>query len=543
VNAPNPDASFAAKAAEEIAQLEAMVAALQKKLAGLNDDMAQAESRLGSTESALLLAANEQLVLAALQSRNDADTAAGALEALAQTSQRDALTGLPNRALLHERLSRSMVFSRRRSSHLALLFLDLNDFKEVNDTLGHAVGDEVLKIAAERLSACVRETDTVSRHGGDEFLILLSEIADAADAARVAEKMIAALAAPCRVDDHVLRLTASIGVSVYPEDGSEADELIGSADAAMYRAKSEGAGSFVFRGAGATAERLVNQPSLASLRRPLTRHEVAISEHERRLGELQEANEALVLAALSAQERQAAAEKAQRRQREFLGMLAHELRNPLTPIRNAAAAMTHVRPIEPLLPKMQAIIERQVVHMTRLVDDLLDVSRIDTGKLRLERVLVNIAESVDTAVDASRPAMDARMQRFDVQMPTSDLRVNGDPGRLVQALCNVLNNASKYTPDAGAIELWVEAVGDRVVLTVSDTGIGIPAEALATIFEPFMQGAEAITFNGGGLGIGLTVVRELVEAHGGSVSADSAGNGLGSRFIISLPLAGNTASP
>ena len=514
-----------------------MVEALQKKLAQLNQDVARAESRLGSTESALLLETNEQLVLAALQSRDDANTSAGALQALARSSQRDDLTGLPNRTLLHERLSQAMVFSRRRSSQLALLFLDLNNFKEVNDGLGHALGDQLLKIAAERLSACVRETDTVSRHGGDEFLILLSEISDEQDAARVAEKMIAALAAPCRIDDHVLRLTASIGISVFPDDGSEADKLISSADAAMYRAKDEGAGSFVFRGAGANAERLLNQPSLASLRRPLTRHEVAISEHERRLGELQEANEALVLAALSAQEGRAAAEKAQRKQREFLGMLAHELRNPLTPIRNAAAAMGHVRSVESHLPKMQAIIERQVVHMTRLVDDLLDVSRIDTGKLRLERVLVDIAEVVDAAVDASRPAMDTRLQSFDVQMPTGALRVNGDPGRLVQALTNVLNNASKYTPEAGAIELRVEAVGVQVVMTVSDTGIGIPSESLVTIFEPFMQGAEAIAFNGGGLGIGLTVVRELVEAHGGTVSAESAGNGSGSRFVIRLPLA------
>ncbi|MDQ6684888.1 MAG: diguanylate cyclase, partial [Pseudomonadota bacterium] len=491
---------------------------------------------------AQLLEANEQLVLAALRAQGEADTAAHALVDMAQTSQHDALTGLANRTLLHERLSRSLGFARRRGSHLALLFLDLNDFKEVNDALGHAVGDEVLKVAAERLSSCVRETDTVSRHGGDEFLILLSEIADTADAARIAEKMIAALAAPCRVKDHVLRLNASIGVSVYPEDGTEAQELIGSADAAMYRAKNEGAGSFVFRGSGVDAERLVNQPTLASLRRPLTRHEVAISEHERQLGQMQEANAGLVIAALGAQERQAAAEQAQKKQREFLGMLAHELRSPLTPIRNAAAAMGHVHNAEAALPKMQAIIERQVVHMARLVDDLLDVSRIDTGKLRLERVLVDVAEVVDEAVDGSRPAMDARLQRFQAQMPTNPLRVHGDPGRLVQALSNVLNNASKYTPDAGAIELGVEADGDHVVLSVSDNGIGIPASTLTTIFDPFTQGAAAVNFNGGGLGIGLTVVRELVEAHGGSVSAESEGSGLGSRFVIRLPLAGHGSS-
>jgi diguanylate cyclase len=540
MNAPSHDPTFAANAAKEIAQLEAMVATLQEKLGRLNDEVAQAESRLGNSESVLLLEANEQLVLAALRSRDEVATATGALEALAQISQHDALTGLPNREQLHQQLRRAMVFSRRRDSRLALLFLDLNDFKEVNDALGHAVGDEVLKIVAQRLSACMRETDTVSRHGGDEFVILLSEISDPADAAQVAGKMIAALTAPCRIDDHVLRLTASVGVSVYPDDATDADKLLSLADASMYRAKREGAGSFVFRGAGDDAERLVNQPSLASLRRPLTRHEVAIAEHERQHAELQEANEGLVLAALDAQERQAAAEKAQRKQREFLGMLAHELRNPLTPIRNAAAVIGNVRNVEPVLPKMQAIIERQVAHMTRLVDDLLDVSRIDTGKLRLERVPVDIADVVDAAVDAARPAMDARLQSFHVHLPASDLTVNGDSGRLVQALCNVLNNASKYTPEGGAIDLRVEAVGDSLVLTVSDSGIGIPAQALPTIFEPFAQLAEAVSFNGGGLGIGLSVVRELVEAHGGTVHAESAGSGSGSRFVIRLPAAEKT---
>lgn len=436
------------------------------------------------------------------------------VDALTDASQHDALTGLANRSLMHQHLPQALLFSQRRDRKAALLFLDLDGFKAVNDTLGHLVGDAVLKITAERLLACVRETDTVSRHGGDEFLILLSDISDAADAAGVAGKMITALAAPMRIDNHMLRLTASVGVSVYPDDGTDTDMLIGCADAAMYRAKNE------------------------SPRRPRRRFDDAmpVTEPERRLGELQEANQALVLAALGAQERQAAAEQAQHRQRAFLGMLAHELRNPLAPIRNAAAAMGRVRPSEPLLPKMQALIERQVVHITRLVDDLLDVSRIQTGKLRLEFAHVDIADVVDAAVEAVRPAMDARMQRFHVHGPDRKLTVHGDAGRLIQALSNVLNNASKYTPEAGVVELRVDAADGQLVLTVSDSGIGIPASVLATIFEPFTQGAEAVSFHGGGLGIGLAVVRELVHAHGGSVRAESEGSGTGSSFVMSLPL-------
>ena len=539
MNAPNSDPGFAAKAAQEIAQLEAIAVTMRATLAALQKDIADAESRLGSTESARIIEANEQLVLAALRSQTNADTAAHALEEVSRSSQLDTLTGLPNRVVLLDRLGQGLVNAKRRSSRLALLFLDLNDFKQVNDTLGHAVGDDVLRIAAQRIAACVRETDTVSRHGGDEFLILLSEVALASDATQIAAKIIAELAAPTRIHEHVLRLMASVGISIYPEDGQAPDVLIGRADAAMYRAKSEGPGSFVFGADAPSAKPLVNLPTLASLRRPLTRHEVAISEHERRLAELREANEQLVIAALNAQELQTAAEQSQKKQMEFLGMLAHELRNPLTPILNAAAALGHVGASELMLPRMQAIIERQVAHMSRLVDDLLDVSRIDTGKLRLERADVDIAAVIDAAIDACRSAMDTRLQRFSVQLPTGPIVVHGDADRLVQVVDNLLSNASKYTPNGGEIKLSLQTVENEMVITVSDSGIGITAAGLPDIFDPFVQETSAIGFNGVGLGIGLTVVRELVVAHGGTVRASSAGPGLGSEFVVRLPLIGS----
>ena len=186
---------------------------------------------------------------------------------------------------------------------------------------------------------------------------------------------------------------------------------------------------------------------------------------------------------------------------------------------------------------MQGIIERQVVNLARLVDDLLDVSRIDSGKLRLDLTLVDIGEVVDATLDVVRPAMDARMQRFGLKMPAVPLRIEGDRGRLEQVLGNLLNNASKYTPPEGSIDLSIEAIGGALVLTVADSGIGIDAEALPFVFEPFNQDLRAVAFNGEGLGIGLTVVRELVKAHGGTVQAGSAGTGLGSRFVVTLPLA------
>jgi len=180
--------------------------------------------------------------------------------------------------------------------------------------------------------------------------------------------------------------------------------------------------------------------------------------------------------------------------------------------------------------------ERQVVHMARLVSDLLDVSRASTGKLTLERRVVEMAVIIDQAIDACRPAMDTRLQHFAIQVPSCALDVYGDPVRLVQILMNLLDNASKYTQASGEIRLTVVVIANALVLTVTDSGIGITAEALPNIFEPFAQDTHATAFNADGLGIGLTVVRELVEAHGGNVVASSAGSGLGSQFVVTLPL-------
>jgi signal transduction histidine kinase len=398
------------------------------------------------------------------------------------------------------------------------------------------VGDQVLMLAARRLEASVRAADTVSRHGGDEFLILLTEVTEPADAARIAEKILASLAAPSRVADHVLRLNASVGISLYPDDGTRPDVLIDRADAAMYRAKGRGPGGYVL--CGDKDDLAVGPPAagIVSLHRTLVRPEMSGVEHERRHAQLREANQQLVLAVLGAHELQDAAERARRRQTEFLAMVAHELRNPLNPIRTAAALLARVDPGE--LPRLQTIIERQVLRVSRLANDLLDVSRVSTGKLRLEMQPLDLASAVVEAVDTCRPAMDLRMQVLRVQLPPCALMIHGDPTRLAQVLSNLLDNASKYTPNGGEIGLSVVPSGDSVVVTVSDNGIGMTPQALSDVFEPFMQEPHAVDFNGVGLGLGLTVVRELVEAHGGSVIASSAGAGQGSRFVVTLPLAG-----
>jgi signal transduction histidine kinase len=256
-------------------------------------------------------------------------------------------------------------------------------------------------------------------------------------------------------------------------------------------------------------------------------------------GQLREANEQLLLAALCAQELQAATEQAHRQQTDFLAVLAHELRDPLMPIRTTATLLSHVRAEE--LPRMQAVIERQVVHLSRLIGDLLDLSRCNTGKLRLESSTIDLVSVIDGAADVCRPAMETRHQRFSLHVPCRTMRMQGDPVRLTQVLCNLLGNSSKYTPEGGKVELSVALGGDAITITVADSGIGISAEALTRVFDPFVQDRHAIGYDRAGLGIGLTVVRELVEAHGGSVLARSAGIGKGSQFVVTLPYRGSHA--
>jgi diguanylate cyclase len=528
----DPNASAAAQASRELAALRREVEQARAELARVRADVAAAQGQFGGTQAAQILEANEQLVLSALRAQTDADsaaeTAAQALQAASRSAEFDALTELPNRVLLRDRLAQAVSSAKRHGGRLALLFLDLDNFKQINDTLGHAFGDQVLKLAASRLASSVRAVDTVSRHGGDEFLILLAEVALASDAEAIADKLCAALAEPALVGEHVVRLSASIGISLYPDDAEDADTLIELADAAMYRAKRHGPQSVVSQREGA-----VGEPSSG-----VTRFSQARVGPAQRHAQLQQANENLVLASLTAQELQASAEQAQARQMEVLAVVAHELRSPLGPIRNAAAllGLAGGRADEQLLHRVQGIIERQVGHVTRLVADLLDVSRARTGRFRLERQTLDMADLIEQAVETCRPALYARLQHLDVRLPGCALLVDGDPVRLTQVLGNLLDNASKYTQIGGAISVCATAAAGAIEITVSDNGIGITAEGLTKVFEPFVQDTHAVGFNGSGLGIGLTVVRELVDAHGGSVIARSAGSGLGSQFVVTLPL-------
>ena len=224
-----------------------------------------------------------------------------------------------------------------------------------------------------------------------------------------------------------------------------------------------------------------------------------------------------------------------RRKDEFLAMLAHELRNPLAPIRNAIELMRLRGPDEPDLHWARDIIERQVQHMTRLVNDLLEVSRITRGKVTLQKEVLNVAAVIARAVETSRPHVEARRQHLTVSFPPDPVFLEGDMTRLAQILSNLLNNAAKYTPEEGQIQLTTRLEDAEIVFRVRDTGIGIPPEMLRRVFDLFIQVNQSLDRSQGGLGIGLTLVRSLVELHGGSVQVFSDGPGKGSEFVVRLP--------
>ncbi|MGH7225839.1 MAG: hybrid sensor histidine kinase/response regulator, partial [Gemmataceae bacterium] len=229
-------------------------------------------------------------------------------------------------------------------------------------------------------------------------------------------------------------------------------------------------------------------------------------------------------------------QEADRHKNEFLSMLAHELRNPLAPIRNAVQLLRLRGENEPEVVALHEMIDRQVQQLVRMVDDLLDLSRITRGKIHLQMECVEVAGVVARAVETSRPLIDSRKHELTVALPPESLRVRGDPVRLAQVLSNLLNNAAKYTEEGGRIQLFVECRNDLAIFRVRDNGVGIPPDMLSSIFELFTQVERSLDRSQGGLGIGLTLVHKLVEMHGGQVEAYSDGPNQGSEFVVHLPL-------
>jgi PAS domain S-box-containing protein len=223
-----------------------------------------------------------------------------------------------------------------------------------------------------------------------------------------------------------------------------------------------------------------------------------------------------------------------RRKDEFLAMLAHELRNPLASIRSAVEILEMPR-AQNHIAWAKEVIARQVSHLAHLLDDLLDVSRITRGMIQVRRRLIDAESVINQAIESVRPLLDDRKHNLEVAVTSGPLRLEADPVRLEQVLVNLLTNAAKYTPAGGHIKLHAAQVGDQIIFTVSDNGMGISADVLPRLFDLFAQGERTLARSEGGLGVGLTIVKRLVELHEGSVSARSEGPGQGSEFTVRLP--------
>jgi signal transduction histidine kinase len=263
-------------------------------------------------------------------------------------------------------------------------------------------------------------------------------------------------------------------------------------------------------------------------------------ELQRQIGERQRVGDALERANTELEtrvsERTAALAEANRRKDEFLAILAHELRNPLSALRTACEALKLKAPSDADVVTLQGVFQRQVQQLTRLTNDLLDISRITRDKVALQRQNVAVSQVIETAVETARPLFAQRHQQIEQDVPGRALFVDGDPVRLAQVLANLLDNAARYSPEGAKIALTVSVSGPHVLIKVSDSGAGIERELLPRIFELFVQGARTPFVGEGGLGIGLPLARRLAEMHGGSLTAYSAGSGKGSEFTLQLPL-------
>lgn len=482
-----------------------------------------------------ILEVSELLAVTALHAHAADQDSRQALHSAARPYEVDALTGLPNRALFRDRFSQALAHARRRNSRVALLFVDLDHFKEVNDSLGHAAGDMIIRHVAQSLKEAGRDVDTVCRHGGDEFLILLSEIGDPSSAARFAEKVAASLSEPVRVGGTTLAVGASIGISVYPDDGEDQDILIQRADAAMYVAKRNGIG-FAFASTHTDATPRSTRTVSGEAHDPIGLLEVALAEANTSITDLKAANARLELDLLNAEREQGKANQAKQYQSQLLNVVAHELRNSLSPLQSAAEVLSLVRSDMSLMPRLELVLKRQIGHITTMLTDLLDVSRLNTGRMTMELERVDLAAILQTSAEQMAASFAKRNQNVWVLIETPSPFLVGDSGRLSQLVCSLLDRVSVTAAHGAEITASLYDRDGAMVFSAAegrDGAAGHDAAAERLDVSDTSQSSDGSNM----MSVSVLVVIELLKSHGGELTIARAPTGDSVRFQCLLPLA------
>ena len=481
-----------------------------------------------------ILEASELLAVTALHATAAADESRENLERAARPFDVDALTGLPNRALFRDRFSQALAHARRRNARVAVLFVDLDHFKEINDAHGHAVGDMIIRYVANCLKDAGRDVDTVCRHGGDEFLILLSEIGDAASAARFAEKVTTVLREPIRIGDSTFTIAASIGISLYPDDGEDQELLIQRADAAMYVAKRNGNG-IAYASAHQQTLTPTHVPAIASdSHDPIGLLEVALADAHTTIADLKATNARLELDILNAEREQVKANQAKQYQSRLLNVVAHELRNSLSPLQSAADVLTLVRMDPSLMQRLELVLKRQIGHIFTLLTDLLDVSRLNMGRLTIDLERVDVGEVIETAALQLATGFSKRDHDVRVRIETKSPFVLGDKVRLTQVVTTLLDRVSSSLKHGAAIVASLYDRNGSLVLAIAegrDTATAHDEHAQALDLSDDLSSTTASDI----MTVAVMVVIELLKSHGGQLTVSRAEHGEVSRLQIILP--------
>lgn len=539
------DQALASSRASELVQLNKELDDARVELSQRRLELKQGTDS-NSAQSRQMREANEQLVMAALQAREDVESSTHALNEAARQSGLDSLTGLPNRVLMLDRLSHAMALSLRHGTRLALIFVDLDGFKQINDSLGHAIGDEVLRVAAQTMVASVRTADTVSRHGGDEFLILLSDVVEPTDAKSVADLVLASLSVPRAIGKHVLQLTASAGISIFPDDGGTPDELIDRADTAMYHAKRQapgGSGRYRAVAENGAAQTASTAPAPALLN---TQREIERAENDRSNGKLREANDRLVRVALAAQFSQKAAEEALRWQTQANAETVHEMHALLSPIHRETGVFGMRQADVTRLDRAIRIVDRQVSEIADLASRLQSARPDNADQVELRRDF-NLNVVILACAEHSRLALEARQQLLAVDLPTHAPLVHADPIRVGQLLDDLLILASNAAPFGDTLHLKVDVIDRLATMSLSHAVIGTPPEPTPTVLDVFAQTdggvPSAETLNTGGsrefaeFRIERSIVRDVMKAHYQSMRRSGAHDRHQAAVAVKLPLA------